>query len=188
MKSNTQLSHREHKQKHTKFPLSIIANDISRPLNVGSLFRICDALGVEKLYLCGNTPTPPNTKISKTSRSSDKHVDFVYCENATELVTKLKASGNYLISLEITHSSLAIDSMEFKSLSENKQPVCLILGSENSGVDKAILALSDVTTHIPMVGNNSSMNVVTAASIACYEITGNMKRVNMKRGNINKET
>lgn len=177
MNSNLQLTHKQHRKSHTKFPLSIIANDISDPLNVGSLFRLCDALGIEKIYLCGETPTPANSKINKTSRSAEKYVAFEYYENAVSLVTKLKDSATYIISLEITDSSLAIDSTEFNKMSANKKPVSLILGSENSGISAALLALSDVTTHIPMLGNNSSMNVISAASIACYEITGNMKNV-----------
>ena len=168
---NTQLTHNDHKQTNTKFPLSIIANDITDPLNVGSLFRLCDALGIEKLYLCGETPTPPNAKINKTSRSTEKHVDFEYHENAEKLVAALKSSGTHIISLEITSSSIAIDSDEFIEATAGKKPACLILGSENSGVSEVLLSLSDITTHIPMSGNNSSMNVISAASIACFEIT-----------------
>ncbi len=173
--NNTQLTHDDHQPSGLKFPLNIIANDISSPQNVGSLFRLCDALGIEKLFLCGNTPAPPNTKINKISRSTEKYVVFEQQENAVELVSTLKASGALIISLEITSSSLAIASEAFsKALGDGKE-VYLILGSENSGVSEALLALSDITVHIPMFGNNSSMNVISAASIACYQITKNMQ-------------
>lgn len=175
MNNNTQLTHKDHKASNKKFPLSVIANDISSPQNVGSLFRLCDALAIEKLYLCGKTPTPPNSKINKTSRSTEKHVVFEQHDNAVELVTTLKKSNAFIISLEITSSSIPIDSAELKNGIKNKKPVYLILGSENSGVGEKLLSLSDLTTHITMLGNNSSMNVISAASIACYEITGNMK-------------
>lgn len=174
MQDNTQLTHADHQLSDKKFPLSIIANDINSPLNVGGLFRLCDALGIKKLYLCGNSAIPPNTKISKTSRSTEKVVDYEYCENAKELVSTLKTSGALIISLEITSASIAINSDEFrKSMNDNKN-ICLILGSENTGVNEALLALSDITTHIPMFGKNSSMNIVSAASIACFEISNNL--------------
>lgn len=179
MKKNTQLTHAEHKTLNIKFPLSIVANDITSPQNIGSLFRLCDALGINKLYLCGETPLPPNAKINKTSRSTEKYVIFEQHENAEELVTTLKKSDAFIISLEITSSSIPIDSAEFtnkiKKEIKNKKPIYLILGSENSGVSENLLALSDLTTHITMRGNNSSMNVISAASIACFEITRNMK-------------
>ncbi len=174
MHNNIQLTHAEHKPSEKKFPLSIIANDISSTANVGSLFRLCDALGIEKLYLCGDTPAPPNTKLNKTSRSTEKHVNYETGLNAEILLAQLKASGSFIISLEITSSSIAINSDEFAKYISNKSPVCLILGSENTGVSEALLSLSDITVHIPMYGNNSSMNVISAASIACFEITRDM--------------
>lgn len=174
MKKNTQLSHSDHQPAATKFPLSIVANDLGSPLNVGSLFRLCDALAIEKLYLCGNTATPPNAKIKKTSRSTEKYVSYESHENAETLLAGLQASGVFIIALEITSASLAIDSVEFMQAIEDKKPLCLVLGSENTGVSNKLLTLSDITVHIPMYGNNSSMNVISAASIACFEITRNL--------------
>lgn len=174
MNKNIQLTHADHEKSNIKFPLSIIANDMSSPLNVGSLFRLCDALGIEKLYLCGDTPAPPNSKINKTSRSTEKYVNHEVHANAESLVKKLKTAGSYVVSLEITSSSRAISSGEFtKALNMNK-PLCLILGAENSGISDCLLSLSDLTVHIPMHGYNSSMNVISAASIACFEITRNL--------------
>jgi tRNA G18 (ribose-2'-O)-methylase SpoU len=184
MQDNTQLTHNEHKKTNTqankKVPLSIIANDIVGPLNVGSLFRICDALGIQTLYLCGETPAPPNNKINKTSRSTDKHVNYEIHTDAETLATSLKKSGALIISLEITSSRIDISSNKFKATVQDHikaqtgsdhATICLILGSENTGVSEPLLSLSDITTHIEMAGNNSSMNVISAASIACFEIT-----------------
>ena len=49
-------------------------------------------------------------------------------------------------------------------------------GDENYGVSKEILLISDVITHVEMFGNNSSMNVASAAAIALYEITKQQKQ------------
>lgn len=178
MKANIQLSHSDHEQSETKFPLSLIANDLSSPLNVGSLFRLSDALGIDRLYLCGDTPVPPNSKIRKTSRSTEKHVAFEHHADAETLLSTLRESGCLIISLEITSSSLAINSTAFKqainNAIKNGKQLCLVLGSENSGVNPILLSLSDITTHIPMYGHNSSMNVVSATSIACFEIIKNL--------------
>ena len=171
MKENIQLTHADYKPSDKKFPFCIIADNISNPTNIGSLFRLCDAMGINKLYLCGDIATPPHSKINKTSRSTEKHVDFEYCSSARELVSQLKSAGHLIISLEITSSSIAINSNQFRKALATNKPVCLILGSENSGVNENLLHASDITIHIPMYGNNSSMNVISAASIACFEIT-----------------
>jgi len=174
IEKNTQLTHGQYKTSGKQFPLSIIASDISSPENVGSLFRLCDALGIEKLHLCGNTATPPNNKINKTSRSTEKHIDYEQHQNTETLVAQLKSSGVFIISLEITTTSIAINSSEFIDAINKHDRFALILGSEQKGISDALLALSNQTFHIPMHGNNSSMNVISAASIACFEITQNL--------------
>lgn len=175
MANNTQLDHQHHTPSGIKHPLSIIACDITSAANIGSLFRLCDALGIQRLYLCGGTPVPPDSKIRKTSRSTEDYVHFEYTDDATNLVTSLKADGGHVIALEITTTSIDIRSDTFKDFLVDNKPVYLVLGSEKSGVSDELLAQADITVHIPMLGNNSSMNVVTAAAIACYEITGAMR-------------
>lgn len=173
---NTQLTHSQHNVSGKTSLLSIIASDINNPANVGSLFRLCDALGLKKLYLCGNTATPPNNKINKTSRSTEKYVDYETHQNTEDLIVQLKASGIFIISLEITTASIAINSSAFTriiTVNKNKS-LALILGSEKKGINNSLLTLSNATCHIPMYGNNSSMNVISAASIACFEITQNL--------------
>ena len=174
LQKNTQLTHAQHRTSGKTFPLSIIASDISSPDNVGSLFRLCDALGIEKLYLCGDTATPPNNKIKKTSRSTEKYVDYEIHQETEALISQLKASRFYIIALEITSISLAINTPEFINAINKNRNFALILGSEQTGISESLLALSDKTFHIPMHGNNSSMNVISAASIACFEITKNL--------------
>ncbi len=163
---NTQLNHKQHKPSTKGSKLSILAPDISSSGNIGSIFRLADALGIEKIYLSGSSPVPPNPKIKRTSRSTEKYVPFEYQDDPKEILSGLKKSGYTIISLEITSSS--IDIRELKINPDVK--ICLILGSENEGINQELLNNSDHTVHIPMHGQNSSMNVATACAIACWEI------------------
>lgn len=147
---------------------------MNSPVNVGSLFRLCDALAIEKLYLCGSTPQPPNSKINKTSRSAEKHVAYEFHNDAAALVLELKAAATLIVALELTTSSIDLRSTEFAAAINNRKSICLILGSENTGVNKTLLSLADITVHIKMLGHNSSMNVITAAGITAYEIIGQL--------------
>ncbi len=164
---NIQSGHAQHRLTSTKYPLCFLGHDIDVPMNVGSLFRIADALGVEKIYLSGTSIVPPNRKIKKTSRSTEKYVQYVYEKDPVRIIESLKYSGYTIISLEITSSSIDIKNLD---ISKNEK-ICLVLGSENAGVNQALLDLSDITIHISMLGKNSSMNVAMACSIAAFEIT-----------------
>ena len=163
---NIQLGHRDHHAKERKYPLCVLAHDINVPMNIGSLFRISDALGIEKIYLSGSSLTPPNAKIRKTSRATDKYVPFSYHKNPLNIIKKLKLEGYEIISLEITSSSIDINELKLNGT----EKICLVLGSEKYGICQELLNESDLTVHIPMMGKNSSMNVITACSIASYEV------------------
>jgi len=165
--ANIQSDHDQHHSTLIKHPLCFLGHDIDVPMNVGSLFRIADALGVEKIYLSGTSIVPPNRKIKKTSRSTEKYVPYVYEKDPVRIIKTLKSSGYTIVSLEMTSASIDIKNLD---VSKNEK-VCLILGSEDTGVNQTLLALSDITIHIPMLGENSSMNVAVACSIAAFEIT-----------------
>ena len=163
---NVQLDHHHHHVILKTYPVCFLAHDIDIPMNIGSFFRIADAFGVERIYLSGSSPVPPNSKIKATSRSTEKYVPFSYEQDPLDLVRRLKSDGYTIISLEVTSSSTDIRQL---ALSRDEK-VCLILGSENTGVCQELLDLSDKTIHIPMLGQNSSLNVATACSIATFEI------------------
>ena len=166
--SNEQSNHSQHRASGIKYPVCLLVHDMSVPMNVGSLFRIADAFALEKLYLTGNSAVPPNAKIKKTARSTEKYVPYVYANNPLEIIGQLKEKGYTIISLEITSASTDIRNLA----PANNDKLCLIVGSENKGVCPELLNVSDKTVHIPMLGQNSSMNVATACAIAAYEIVG----------------
>jgi tRNA G18 (ribose-2'-O)-methylase SpoU len=161
-----QLSHAQASTEVQTFSLCIVANNIEIAGNVGSLFRVADALGVEKLYLTGSTQTPPRYKIRKAARATEEHIPYRYIESAMVVVNELKQLGYTIIALEITHQSQNI--RDFK-LTKN-QKTCLIIGTENQGISEELLAYADHHLHIPMYGKNSSMNVATSCAIAVHEL------------------
>lgn len=161
-----QLNHYNSNFKKQKHSITVVCDNVTNAPNIGSLFRIADAFGIEELIFCG-TDIPLGKRMTKTSRSTEKHVIHSLNEDIGSQIKDLKAKDYYLIALEITENSQSLT--EFKH--ETNQPIALILGDENFGISDTILNQVDKVIHINMYGNNSSMNVVQATSIALYEIT-----------------
>ena len=92
---------------------------------------------------------------------------YLVAEDSPEFKTELKSKKHYLVALEITSSSKSLNHFSFPT----NQPIALIIGDENFGISESLLKLCDAVVHIPMYGQNSSMNVVQATNIALYEIT-----------------
>ena len=147
------------------FPLVVICEDMLDPLNVGSVFRLADAMGVEKLYLAGASVAPPHRKVSRTARSTEKRVAYRVAVDKLATLDQLKAEGWQLIGLEITNNSRSL----FDCQLPTDKPIAIWVGSENVGISPEVLERLDFCVHIPMQGINSSMNVVQALGMALFE-------------------
>ena len=167
-----QLNHYNTNFKQQTFPITVVCQNVTNAPNIGSLFRTSDAFGVKELVFTG-TEIPLGRKVTKTSRATEKVVNYKVVEDAFGFISNLKNEGHQIISLEITDNSSAINNYNFNL----NKPIVLVVGDENFGVSDNILSISDAIIHIDMFGQNSSMNVVQATSITLYEIT---KQLNHK--------
>jgi tRNA G18 (ribose-2'-O)-methylase SpoU len=163
---NTQLDHARHRPAAARLPLRLLAHDLELAANVGSLFRIADALGVECLHLSGTTPRPPDARLRKAARATEAHVPWEHGADPLAILATLRAAGWRIVSLELTTCSIDIRTLPVAP----GDRLCLVLGAENAGVAQALLDASDATVHIPMRGQNSSMNVASACAIALFEL------------------
>jgi len=161
-----QLDHYSSKFVKKKFPIVLVADQVLRPTNVGSLLRLADAFGIEKLIL-GGPPIELNRKVWNTSRATEKVVAFEQTIDTLFELQKLRSEGYLLMGLEITSTSTPLTKIEFKK----SQKIALVVGAERYGISENILNILDDCYHIEMYGQNSSMNVAQATSIALYELT-----------------
>jgi 23S rRNA (guanosine2251-2'-O)-methyltransferase len=150
----------------------VLANNIRSLYNVGSLFRLCDGVGVTKLFLCGMTGAPyerlkyerQRNQIAKTALEGLANVPWEYHEDALTVIGQLKVDGVQLVALEQTPTSHLYTSAVYQS------PVCLILGHEADGVESRVLDEVDMAVEIPMAGAGKSLNVISAASVMLYHL------------------
>lgn len=151
-----------------------VLDNLRSVYNVGSIFRTANAVGIEKIYLCGTTPTPLDKKgerrkdFAKVALGAEDTVAWEYCENTLDCTKKLKEENYYIISLEQSENS--IDYKKIDILSQGK--VAFVIGNEVDGVMKDVLNESDAVAEIPMLGTKESLNVTIAFGIAVYRILG----------------
>ena len=160
-----QLTHEEYSKDHSTLNVVVIAENIHTPENVGSLFRIGEAMGVEKIYLTGVTADLSNRKVKKTSRDTHRRIPSEKQPDSLSIISRLKKAGYVIIGLEITDQSVDLRKMTI----QKDQKYALVIGSERNGIQKDTLELIDLSIHIPMFGTNSSMNVATALGIGLWE-------------------
>jgi len=172
-------------------PIYIVLDNILDTYNVGSIFRLADAVSVEKIFLCGGTETPPNHKIKKASVDTWRWVEWEYAETTIDAIKKIKrsvilgseatpeSSDNRfwtsqnddlkieIICVEQHPKSVPYDQFDYQF------PLVIVMGHETDGVAKEVLATADAIVEIPMWGVNKSLNVTASCGIVLYEV---MKR------------
>ena len=166
-----QLNHYTSKFTKQRFPIVLISDNVSHAANLGSLFRTADAFGIEHLIL-GGPAVELGRKFTKTSRATEQSVSFEQVETLSDKIQELKAQNYMLVALEITDNSSPLSELE---LSKNSK-IAFVIGDENHGVSASILEECETVVHIEMYGQNSSMNVVQATSIALYEFTRKLSK------------
>lgn len=165
--AKVQLGHADHVPSGKTYPLSLMAQDVTDAANIGSLFRLADALGVRHLYLTGASVTPGNPKVRRAARSTQQYVSWSYHRDPLALADELKIRQALLVSLEITANSEDVRRVHLPA----RREIVLVVGAESKGVSQALLEASERVVHIPMLGANSSMNLAVATALAVYEIT-----------------
>src|SRR5215469_3474112 len=111
-------------------PIYIIVDNVLDTYNIGSIFRLADAVAVEKVYLCGGTETPPHHRIKKASINTTEWVPWEYAPSAVEAISKLKTqiSNLQVVSIEQNEKSMPYDEIPYSF------PIALVIGHETDGV------------------------------------------------------
>ena len=142
--------------------------------NVGSIFRTANAAGIEKIYLCGTTPTPLDKKgerrkdFAKVALGAEDTVAWEYFESTFECVKKLKVEKYFVVAIEQDERAIDYTEVDIKG----KTNIAIVIGNEVEGVTPDVLEQSDVIAEIPMIGTKESLNVTIAFGIAVYRILG----------------
>ena len=162
-------------------PISVVLDDVRSLANVGLIFRICDALRVERLYLCGITGHPADPsgadsrprhvqdraerEINKTAVMAMPFVPWEYQPSATDVMRRLRAEGYQIVAVEQAHGSVP-----YTTAGIYRPPLALILGHERAGVAPAALEAADACIEVPVFGMANSLNVAMACALVGYEI------------------
>jgi len=151
-------------KKAQKLPVIVVIDNIRSALNVGSIFRTCDAFPVEKIIICGISQFPPSKEIHKTAIGAEMSVAWEYTADVNAVLDKLKKDGWTIVSVEQTTESTSLDSFE----PETGKKYALFLGNEVEGVTESVVEASDMALEIPQMGTKHSLNVSVAAGVVLW--------------------
>lgn len=143
--------------------VEVLLDNIRSAWNVGSMFRTADGVGIQRVYLCGITPTPAHPRVGRTALGAEKSIPWQYESNAVDLVRGLISSGRRVWVLEDVPESVNLYNIDINC---DSRPILLVVGNEICGVDPGLLDQAEQSIAIPMMGSKRSYNVAVALGIA----------------------
>ena len=176
----------------------IICDNVLDTYNIGSIFRLADAVAAKCVYLCGQTETPPYHRISKAAVGTEKWVPWLYASSAVEAIEDLRerhSRHSIRSSAGLDRESRTIDSrfrgndrksgndsggrLKVIAIEQSKKsidfreanyelPIAFVVGNETDGVSREALKLADQIVEIPMFGVNISLNVMVSLAIVLF--------------------
>jgi 23S rRNA (guanosine2251-2'-O)-methyltransferase len=157
---------KEELDKLPRNPVYLILDEVQDTYNIGSLYRLADAIGVTKMYLCGDMEYPPSSRVHRAAVGTENWVAWEKRETTMEVVDELKQKGVQILAVEQDGRSI-----NYKDLGNHLRfPVAIVVGNETRGIGKEILKKADIIVEFPMYGVNNSFNVWGSAAILSYKV------------------
>ncbi len=146
----------------------IICDNILDTYNIGAIFRLADAVAARGVFLCGQSETPPNSRIAKAAVGTEKWVPWKYFKTTPEAIKHLRKDQPKIKIVAIEQGKGSVD---FKKVSYS-EPVAFVVGYETTGVSPQVLKMCDEIVEIPMYGVNVSLNVMVSLAIVLFNKVG----------------
>ena len=132
----------------------IMIDDLADPGNLGTIIRSAVAFNYQTIIISNNTVDPYNNKVVRASEGTIFNINLIIT-SLDEAIKDLKKSSYVKAG---------------KKLNQPNKKHALIIGSENQGIRKNLLELTDYNLKIKMNPKVESLNAGVAASILMHEL------------------
>lgn len=145
-----------------KTPLFLILDQLSDARNFGAIIRTAECTGVDGIIVQKQGSAPVNGDTVKTSAGAVFNVPICKVEHIKDAIFHLQGSGiKTVAATEKTDSNIYDIALN--------EPVAIIMGSEDRGVNPSVLKIVDKKAKLPMFGTIESLNVSVACGAFLYE-------------------
>ena len=154
-------------------PLLVICDELSDPHNLGAILRSAECAGAHGVIIPKRRSVGLTAVVAKASAGAVEYMKVARVTNINATIDELKKKGVWIFgtaaegSIPMYKADLTV-------------PAAIVIGSEGDGMSRLVRQNCDVTVHIPMRGQISSLNASAAASILLYEAV--RQRLNKQEG------
>ena len=147
----------------SKNPFVLILDQINDVRNFGAIIRTAEISGVNGIIIQNSSSAPINSDTIKTSAGAIFNIPICKVNHIKDAIYHLKSMEISIISASEKADKNVYD-VDFK------KPVAIIMGSEQRGINKSVINISDEVVRLPVYGKIESLNVSVACGIFLYEV------------------
>ena len=146
-----------------KNPFVLILDQVNDVRNFGAIIRTAEISGVDGIIIQNSSSAPINSDTIKTSAGAIFNIPICKVNHIKDAIYHLKSIDISIVSASEKANKNIYD-VDFT------KPVAVIMGSEQRGINKSIINLSDEVVKLPMYGKIQSLNVSVACGVFLYEV------------------
>jgi 23S rRNA (guanosine2251-2'-O)-methyltransferase len=143
-------------------PMFLILDGITDIRNIGGIARTAFCTGVQAIIIPDKGVGALNEDAILTSAGALEKIAVCRVNSLMKAVDELHLNGIKVLASEMTASKRVSD-IDFK------EPVAIVMGSEEKGIYPALMKQCDEKFKIPIVGDFESLNVSVATGMILYE-------------------
>lgn len=145
-------------------PFLVALDGVTDPGNLGAVLRAAECAGVTGVVLPRHRAVHVTPTVAKAAAGAIEHLPMALVGGLPAALGELGKLGVWSIGLD------AGGSLRVWDMTVADQPVVLVMGAEGSGLSRLVRQRCDELAAIPLAGNLASLNVATAAAVACFEV------------------
>ncbi|MDA3890401.1 MAG: 23S rRNA (guanosine(2251)-2'-O)-methyltransferase RlmB [Salinivirgaceae bacterium] len=146
-----------------EIPFILALDEVSDVRNFGAIVRTAECAGVNAIVIPEKGSARIGSDAIKTSAGALHKMPVCRVPNLKKAMEYLQLSGLVLFGA----TEKAIDNYYQSDFSG---PLCIIMGSEDTGLSNEIIRFCDNLIKIPILGKIQSLNVSVAASVLIYDV------------------
>lgn len=144
-----------------KQPFLVMMDGVQDPRNAGAILRSAYCTGVDGIIMTQKGSTSLTPTVLKSSAGLGEHSDIYHAPSAASAVQELKKAGYVIYASILDAKSEKVSTVAFK------QPLCIVIGSEGTGVSREV-AQAGQHIYIPQRSAAISYNASVAAGILLF--------------------
>ena len=143
-------------------PLFLLLDGVTDVRNLGAIARSAEVCGAQTIIIPQKNSAGLTADAVKSSAGALARLPVCRHKSLVTTVEYLRMSGVRVIASDL-NAERYLHELELTG------PLCIVMGSEDTGITEGVARAADTTFRIPQVGTLNSFNVSVAAGILLFE-------------------